>query len=306
MSFDLRTENTIRSLKDFAMVVANDRVFRAFGAPSPDVLTEALSEQPCLVALHLAATFYKTAVVSEVLQHYASRAKLAVEDFPVFSLLVNVPQGKQARSQAKSLYQYAVELGPNLAEAHYGIARLSQGGSSPDAALDGFRRVLSLSPHPNAPAHSFLHANARWELATILEDQERNKEALLSYRAAVVELGTFGVHHIRFARFLRRLGHFEEAAEHYRRSMIYSHRYFPEFVLPPLAKPEGSGTPQIDVIYSTRRGEGVIFWNGAYLAIDGKEWNESYSNPQQFEKYLAKRPSYRKAASIGALEDEVH
>ncbi len=300
-----RPHHDFGSLTELAINVAQNHLLCAFGAPVRDVAIDAVSKDPGLVALHLAAAFYKIAVVLEVLEHYASRAQLTIEDFPVFSLLVNALQGRNARIQAKALYNHAIELAPDLAEAHYGLARLAQAASNKEAAVIGFEKVLSLAPHPEAPTHAFLHANARWERAILLEDLGRDDEALRSYRMAVAELGTFGVHHIRFARFLRRLGHFEEAARHYRHCMSYTHRYFPEFVLPPLTMPVVPVTPPIDIIYSTQRGEPVIYWNGTYLAIDGKEWSEDLMNPQQLDQRLASGLSHRKATSIAALEDKV-
>jgi tetratricopeptide (TPR) repeat protein len=303
MSFGVNGGDPISSLRNLAMTVAGENVFRAFGAPSRNLVEIALFKEPSLVALHLAAAFYKMAVVSEVLEHYASHERLAIEDFPVLSMLVNGLQGRHARVEAKALYGFAVKLAPNLAEAHYGLARLLQAGSNWEAALVGFEKVLSLSPHREAPAHAFLHANARWESGTLLEGQGRDHEALLSYRAALAELGTFGVHHIRFARFLRRLGRVEEAAVHYRHCMSYTHRYFPEFILPPLTTSDIPVPPPIDVIYSTQRGEAIIFWNGVYVAIDGRDWSPDLTNTQELDRRLASGLSHRKANSIAALED---
>lgn len=302
MSSDRRHDH-LGSLSELATNSGRNDVLRAFGAPGPELIQKCLPKEPSLVALHLAATFYKIAVVLEVLEHYATSAKLGVEDFPVFSLVVNALQGRDARVQAKALYHRATEFAPNLAEAHYALARLSQAEPDPEAALAGFEKVLSLSPHSEAPAHAFLHANTRWERATIFEDQGRDDEALLSYRAALGELGTFGVHHIRFARFLRRLGRLEEAAVHYRHCMAYTHRYFPEFILPPLTTPDISVTPPIDVICNTQHGEAIIFWNGAYLAIEGKDWSPDLTKPQELDRRLASGLSYRKANSIAAFED---
>lgn len=305
MSLDVNGDDPLSSLRNLAMTAAVEEVFQSFGAPNGDVVETVLSKDPSLVALHLAATFYKIAIVLEVLQHYAFRAKLTIDEFPVLSLLINALKGERPRSQARALYANAAKLAPDLSEAHYGLARLDQAESNLESALGGFEKVLSLPPHAETPPHAFLHANARWERATILEGQGRDKEALLSYRAAIAELGIFGVHHIRFARFLRRLGRFDEAAAHYRYCMSYTHRYFPEFILPPLTTPEILVTQPIDVIYNTQRGEPVIFWNGTYLALDGREWSPDLTNPRRLDRRLASGLSHRKASSIAALEDAI-
>jgi tetratricopeptide (TPR) repeat protein len=254
----------------------------------------------------LAAVFHKMSVVAEVLGHYSSRARLPLDDFPVFSLLVNTLRGDEPRGKAMMLYREAISFAPSLAEAHYGLARLAQADANTEAARAGFEKVLTLSPHVRAPSNAFLHANAHWERATILEDQGRDQEALRSYRAALTRLNVFGVHHVRFARFLRRLGRVDEAGAHYRRCMVYTHRYFPEFLPPALVAAALPPSPTIDLIYNTQRGEPVVFWNGAYFAIDGRSWSADLIDPRKFRRRLAAGLPHRTATSIAALEDEIH
>lgn len=296
------------SLSDLAAAASRSAILRVFGAPSDDLLSKPLSKEPALIALHLAATFYKITIVLEVLDHYCSPHKgVPIEHFPVHSLLVGALAGKNARSQAAILYQHAIDRAPKLAEAYYGRARLAQAALDLESALRNFETVLRLSPHRDTPAHALLHANAHWERATILEQQGHDEAALKSYRAAITGLETFGVDHIRLARFLRRLGYFEEAAVHYRRCMTYTHRYFPEFILPPLATSTPSLSPpaSVEVVYKTHRGELVIYWKGSYLALNAQEGPFDFTNTQKFERRLSGGLAHRSAASIAALEDSI-
>jgi tetratricopeptide (TPR) repeat protein len=293
----------VKAHSDFVMHIAGNPIFRGFGAPAPDVAAKALSEEPALVLLHLAATHYKMAVVVEVLEHWSSHVSPSAERAPALCLLINALEEKNARAQARNLYNSAIVIDPGLAEAHYGLARLAQGAADIQSAVASYERVLTLKPHRAAQPHAYLHANAHWEHATILEQQGRDDAALQSYRRAVALLDTFGVHHIRLARFLRRLGHLDEATAHYRRCMAYTHRYFPEFILPPLMKGDAMPPPSIDVIYTTRRGEPVIFWNGDYLALSAQEGSIDFANVWQFKRHLANGLAHRSATSIAALED---
>jgi tetratricopeptide (TPR) repeat protein len=239
-------------------------------------------------------------IVLDVLNFYATCTQLPTEDFPALTLLIDVLRGVDANKTAFQLYREAADLVPDLAEAHYGLARLAQGKLDLQLALAEFETVLRLRPHREAPPHAFLHANAHWERATILEGWGRNEEALQGYRAALAELDTFGVHHIRVARFLRRLGHLEEAAVHFRRCMTYTHRYFPEFNLPPLVPAASKASSPIEAIYETQRGEIVIFWQGEYVAVPSEYWPIS----QEGILELASKPikPLRRASSIAFFE----
>jgi tetratricopeptide (TPR) repeat protein len=287
-------------LSDVALRAAEQPMLRTFGAPSPELIFRSLPETPSLVALHLAAAFHRMSVVLDVLNFYARRTQLPTADFPTLTLLIDVLKGEDANRTAVKLYREAADLAPDLAEAHYGLARLAQGKLDIELALAEFETVLRLPPHPQAPPHAFLHANAEWERATILESQGRNEEALRAYRAALAALDSFGVHHIRVARFLRRLGRLEEAAFHFRRCMTYTHRYFPEFNLPPLASAASVSSPPMDVVYETQRGEMVIFWQGEYVAVPPEHWPIT----QEGISELASRSTnpIRRATSIAALE----
>jgi tetratricopeptide (TPR) repeat protein len=287
-------------LSDVALRIAEQPILRSFGAPLSDLIFRSLREAPSLVVLHLAAAFHRLSIVLDVLNFYARRTQLPTADFPALTLLIGVLDGEDPNSTAIKLYRRAVDLAPDLAEAHYGLARLAQRTSELEVALSEFETVLRLRPHREAPPHAFLHANAHWERATILECQGRNEEALQAYRAALGGLDTFGVHHIRVARFLRRLGLLEEAAVHFRRCMTYTHRYFPEFNLPPLAPAESVNSPSMDAIYETQRGDVVIFWQGQYVAVPPEHWPIS----QEGITELASKPvdPIRRATSIAALE----
>src|SRR5260370_598241 len=143
-----------------------------------------------------------------------------------------------------------------------------------DAPAKPLPKALGAPPplSPEAPADAYRHGDAHWERATIFEDLGLNAEALIEYRAALTKLDRLGVHHIRVARFFRRLGLLEEAAEHFRRCMTYSHRYFAEFILPPLEPPRPTVSPMVEVIHTNRRGEQVVFCHGAYFSVPQTLW----------------------------------
>ncbi len=293
-------------------------LLRAFGAPAPQ--PPEAPGKASVVALHLATAFYRLAIVLDVLRFYGERSRLPKLELVPLVMMMEALAGQQPRAVAERLYRQALVVSPNLAEAHYALACLSRDEASHDRALDGYAAALRLSPHLEAPAHAYLHANAHWERATIFEDLGLNAEALIEYRAALARLDKFGVHHIRVARFFRRLGLLEEAAEHFRRCMTYSHRYFAEFILPPLQPPRPPVSPMVEVIHTNRRGEQVVFWQGAYFSVPQMLWPVS---PKELEDVVAsmavphpkgvlgllrrlvdqRPPTIRRASSIAALED---
>jgi tetratricopeptide (TPR) repeat protein len=290
------------SFGDLLKNAACDPVLRGLGAPSQESISIFLSREPALLALHLAATFYRAAVVFEVLDSYSAQACPVVEEFQARAVLIAALRGKAPRAVAATLYHYAGKLAPELAEARYGLARLAQAASEMTQALASFKEVLRLSPHPRSPSHVALHGNAYWECATIFEQQGHDQAALEAYRSATSRLESFGVHHIRVARFLKRLGHLEEAAGHYRRCMTYTHRYMPEFTPPLLSDdaPTPAALVSLDAIYTTQKGECVVFLNGQYVAFDAREWPLDTAGLQ---RRLSEGLPHRTATSITSLEE---
>lgn len=219
-----------------------------------------------LYALHAGSAFHRLALISDVVEHYMDDARLPSNQPVYIALLHNKLNGICPRAIAKELYRKALLTDDQLAEAWFNLGRLLQDAKDWHGAQVAFGRATSLPPHPNAPGHAHLHANAYWHIATILEESGRNDEALASYREAISRCDNFGVHHIRYAHFLRRLGLIAEATENYQKLMTYSHRYFTEFALPPLvASPPATPAPSaLDIIYEPSNGGGVVFWNNEY------------------------------------------
>jgi len=208
-----------------------------------------------------------------------------------------------SRAIARSCYTYSISASPDLAEAHYNLGRLDQADSSREAALARYRRVLELQPHERATPHAHLLANAHWESATLLEDLGRSQEALVAYRAALAGLSSFGVHHIRVAKFFRRMNCMTEALTEFRKGMGYSHRYFPEFLLPPLTAAEPVPPARLRPIHETARGEIVVFWQGQYYALPAQ--NRQNIDDGVFELSEEQLQNARQANNIASLEAPV-
>jgi tetratricopeptide (TPR) repeat protein len=245
-------------------------LFRACGAPGPEYLWQ--PGKAAVVALHLGTTYYRLALIEDVLNFFAARGRLRAENFVPLALIGETLEGQDPRATANHLCLQAIALNPGLAEAHYVLARLAQARGDANRALECFSAVLRLSPHPQSSPLACLHANAYWERATIFEDRGLYALALADYCAALTRLQNFGMHHVRVAQFLRRLGLLDEAAEQFRRCMPYNHRPFPEFILPPLVAPTVSAAPSIEVIHEMGQGERVVFWQGNYFAIPQLLW----------------------------------
>jgi tetratricopeptide (TPR) repeat protein len=258
-------EETGRTLAGMVERAHTSRILRALGAPDPSLLTSA--DLRSLVALNLAAGYHRLAVISDVMRFYRDRTGLELQEYPALALVDEAMASREAMDAAEAAYGLALRIAPALAEVHFGLARLRQLRGETGAALEGMEETLKHAPHPNASPHAHLHANAHWERATLLRAVARNQEALAAYRTALAALPSFGVHHVEAARFFRRMGHIEEGIAHFRRCMTYSHRYFAEFMPPPVMAPVTGSSRVQDVIYETARGELVVFWEGKYVCV---------------------------------------
>ncbi len=240
-----------------------DPLLAALGYPAPD------ATQPALVELHAGAAFHRLALLLDTVEAYARNADLPAGEPAYLEGLRALSAGEPPRAVAERHYRDALRADERLAEAWFGLARLRQSAGAVDEAIDAFRRALALPAHPRAQPHAQLAANAHWHCATLLEDLGRGDEALAHYREAVSRCDSFGVHHVRYARFLRARGMVEESIPHFERMMGYSHRYFSEFVLPPLhAAPAAAPAPEaLDTIHETADGAGVVFWNNLYWKL---------------------------------------
>ncbi|MBV9984803.1 tetratricopeptide repeat protein [Bradyrhizobium sp.] len=273
-------------------------ILRGLGAPDPAMMSEA--NQAGLFMLHFASAHHRLAVVLDVMRYYARQASLDPTDYPALVSAEAACRERSAHEIAEDAYRHAIALAPTLAEAHFALARLRQLQGKRDLALSGFATTLEHPVHALASPSAFLHANAHWERATLLEDFGRDAEALQSYRAALSGLASFGVHHVRVARFFRRIGLTAEAIAEFRKCMIYSHRYFPEFMLPPLSAAPAVGPTPVTPVYVTSTGDVVVFHEGQYLAVPAGLWQRSAGELTVIPADMA--AASRRASNIAALE----
>lgn len=279
------------------MSIAPHSLLIALGHPAEE------HGQPALCALHAGAAYHRLAVILETLEAYASHAVLPPGE-PAGLLLAREAVGVgSARARAEGSYRRALELDERLAEAWFNLGRLLQHAGERDAGLAAFERVVELEPHARALPHAQLHANAHWHAATLLEDMGREEAAMNHYRAATAHGESFGVHHDRYAHFLRRCGRLEEAILQYERMMTYSHRYFTEFVLPPLKAPmQAAPAPEfLDVIYETTDGAAAVFWNSLYWRIPRDMLPVSATSLSGMQNGAGQPPGGRRARLLAML-----
>lgn len=280
-----------------------DQVLRGLETPNPEQANGDLASDQGLFALHLGAAFHRRAIMVDVMQFYKDRCGFRAPDFPSLALVAKATDETSSRDHARSCYAFSTSASPDLAESHYNLARLDRGELHGEAGLEGFRRVLELQPHERATPHAHLHANAHWESATILEDLGRNQEALPAYKSALAGLASFGVHHIRVAKFFRRMDCMAEALTEFRKGMGYSHRYFPEFLLPPLAIADPAAPVRLKPIHETARGETVVFWQGQYYALPAQTWQDI--GEEVFELSEEQLRDARQSNNIAGLEASI-
>ena len=125
-------------------------------------------------------------------------------------------------------------------------------------------------------------------------------DALQAYQAALSGLASFGVHHARVARFFRRIGLVAEAIAEFRKCMAYSHRYFPEFMLPPLSAAPSAEPAPVTPLYVTTAGDVVVFHEGQYLAVPARLWQGSAGAVTAITADMA--AASRRASNIAVLE----
>jgi tetratricopeptide (TPR) repeat protein len=290
--------DTIKSSLDAARAAHANPILRGLGAPDPARISE--TTQAGLFMLHFASAHHRLAVILDVMRHYARQANLDPTDYPALASAEAACGERRARDIAEDAYRHAIALAPRLAEAHFALARLRQLQGKHELALSGFATTLEHPVHALASPSAFLHANAHWERATLLEDFGRDADALQAYRAALSGLASFGVHHVRVARFFRRMGLITEAIAEFQKCMAYSHRYFPEFMLPPLsAAPAAEPTP-VTPVHVTSTGDVVVFHEGQYLAVPASLWPRSAGELTAITADMA--AASRRASNIAVLE----
>jgi tetratricopeptide (TPR) repeat protein len=248
-------------------------ILRGLGAPDPVRIGQA--KDAGLFMLHFASAHHRLAVILDVMRYYARQANLEPTDYPALVSAETACGERSAHDIAEDAYRWAIALVPTLAEAHFALARLHQLQGKHDLALSGLATALEHPLHALASPSAFLHANAHWERATLLDDMGRDADALQAYRAALSGLASFGVHHVRVARFFRRVGLIAEAIAEFRKCMAYSHRYFAEFMLPPLSAAPATEPAPPTPVYVTSAGDVVVFHEGQYLAVPAGLWHHS-------------------------------
>ena len=229
------------------------------------------SDWSAMTALHAGAACHRLAVISESVNNYLSQADMGKDELEYLQLLSIDKDFENARMFAERYYQDALNLDDSLAEAWFAIARIFHQDKRLTEALTAYKRTLILQPHPKAPTSAQLHANANWHMATIYEDIGNESLALVYYREAISKCNCFGVHHKRYAVLLRRLGYIEDAMNEFEKMMVYNHRYFTEFLLPPLYPIETQVVNEyLDIIFETTTGHLVFFWDNLYWKLNKK------------------------------------
>ena len=256
--------------------VTRGSILHELGAPDQNTLVSINPSEQCLIWLHLGCAWLKISIISDLAEFYCSQAGKSLSWLGYGDALTGVGMAVGARDEAKRHYLAALNANPNLAEAKFSLGRVAQLSGDQEKHIHGFQIVFR-QHRTIVRAEAHLHANAYWEIANILEDAGRDPEALSFYTKAVNRLGGFGVHHLRYARILRRVGQIDMAAQHYLSCTKYSHRNFPEFMLPPFSiQTEQSKSSQLDVIFTRPDGAHVYFHQGSYVLVPEGETPHTY------------------------------
>ncbi len=124
------------------------------------------------------------------------------------SLLGSEEVGRLA--EAAGFYGRAIELEPELAEAHFGLAAVLERQGKIDEALATYRHALEFDPGL-AKAHN--------NIGYLLESQEKYEEAAAAYAAALTAMPTYAPALFNLADVRLKLRDFEAAAELYERGL---------------------------------------------------------------------------------------
>lgn len=276
------TSNTLPALDTVLDAAARQPLLNELGAPAPSILEESSGSDQSLVWLHLGSAWLKMSVIADLAEFYCKTTQTPLEWLGYGQILQEAGGASGIRDQARTCFKAALDTNDRLAEAYFALGRIEQLSGNADLALEHFQTCTGLSQHALAAPDAHLKANAFWEAATILDASGRDAEALSHYQSAVSLLDSFGVHHVRYARFLRRIGRADEAANHYLACARYTHRYFPEFQ-PPRLGPAAPAAPAdgLDTIFTTPDGDNVYFHAGQYTLLPA---GEQPSTPAQLAK----------------------
>lgn len=274
----MHTSNSIKELPTEIKNASKNPLLAELGLPDCN------KDDIALTWLHLAATYLKFSIIADLGEFYCERISQAHKEIGFGKHICAFGSAAVARDHAQNAYLKALSVDPNLAEAHFGLARSiqlqNQRLENKDTIISHFQRCLDLQPHIRGLPHAYLHANTHWEIACIYDDAGRDEEALTAYRNALSLLSNFGVQHIRVARFFRKHGLYEDASSQYLICSRYSHRYFPEFILPPLVSDKAEDSralTNLDTVFTTPEGDSIYFNNGKYILVPTDE--KSTQNP---------------------------
>ena len=110
---------------------------------------------------------------------------------------------------AEDHFRRAVELNPHLAEAHYNLGVLMIAQDRPPEAVAAFRRAIDINP---------LYADAHNNLGYLLAREHKPEEAMRHLRAALDSSPDHRDAHFNLAQTLQALARHQEAIEHFRRA----------------------------------------------------------------------------------------
>jgi protein O-GlcNAc transferase len=109
------------------------------------------------------------------------------------------------RDDAVGLISRAIEMEPDLIEAHNDLGVVLRARGRLAAAVASFQRAVYLDPG---------HGLAHYNLATALADLGRTEDAIEHHQRAIALMPSFAYAHNNLSRALAQLGRFKEAAEH--------------------------------------------------------------------------------------------
>ncbi|HEV2105195.1 MAG TPA: tetratricopeptide repeat protein, partial [Candidatus Eisenbacteria bacterium] len=107
--------------------------------------------------------------------------------------------------EARAAYERALELDPELAEAHVNLGRLLHLAGERGRAEPQYREAVRLAPDDPTP---------HFDLGVLLEESGRREEAVHAYRQAILRDPDFADAHCNLGLLLESLGRRQEAVRH--------------------------------------------------------------------------------------------
>jgi tetratricopeptide (TPR) repeat protein len=139
--------------------------------------------------------------VEELPARRSADAPLTADDWYEFGCELEAASPEQARDA----YQHALDLNPDMADAHVNLGRQLHLLGERGRAEPHYREAVKLDPEDPTP-----HFN----LGVLLEESGRRDEAVLAYRQAVLRDPDFADAHCNLGLLLESLGRRQEAMRH--------------------------------------------------------------------------------------------